>query len=276
MVMASILYRWQKRLRWTLALAHVHHGKAASNKQKKFRLAARDLVAEFASELGLDFYSNPADSMERKSEASLRDYRRSWLRQWREEGRFDHVSLAHQRDDLLETRLLRMIRGTGSQGLKAMSVCGEGWLRPLLSLSRAQIEDYARERQLTWVEDPSNKKIESMRNWVRREWLPALEERQPGACQALARSMELMVRPEFFQEMGSYVGLRREEMNKASYPVKSEVVARYLRTLGVQGYGRTHVEEVLKRIDTEQKNFEFEMLGMRFRVSSDLLWASRV
>ncbi|MCB1676716.1 MAG: tRNA lysidine(34) synthetase TilS, partial [Halioglobus sp.] len=68
--------------------------------------------------------------------------------------------LAHHLDDQVETFFLRLLRGAGLQGLAAMPArrsLGGGLLaRPLLQRPRSQLEDYAREHQLRWVEDPSN------------------------------------------------------------------------------------------------------------------------
>jgi tRNA(Ile)-lysidine synthase len=277
MVMAEILWRWRRYLGWNLSVAHVHHGSGGSSTQKAFRIQARTQVEEFCRERGLRLFTNPVSEAELNSEQDMRDYRRLWLKAWLAEGKFDHVALAHHRDDLLETRLLRLIRGTGAQGLRGMTRRGPGrLLRPLLGLSREQVLDYARLRCLTWVEDPSNQDLEPLRNWLRREWLPALDRRQNGARHALARSLETLAPVRLPLEFGTYVGLRRTSLKKTSPANQREIVARYLRSLGMQGYGRTHVDELLKRLDTLQKNFEFEMLGMTFQANSDFLWASRV
>lgn len=277
MVLAEILWRWQRYLAWDLAVAHIHHGSQCGAKQKKFRREAFSQVAKFCRERNLPLLTNPVEEIELKGEQALRDYRRGWLKVWRVNGRFDFVALAHHRDDLLETRLLRLLRGTGVQGLRSMARVGHGRvLRPLLALSREEIFAYANLRRLAWVEDPSNQSLDPLRNWLRHEWLPALERRQNGASRALARSLEALAPQRLPLEFGTYVGLRRAEMKKLSPSGQREIVARYLRSLGVKEYGRTHVDEILKRLDTLQKNFEFETLGMRFQVNTDILWASRV
>ena len=102
------------------------------------------------------------------------------------------VLLAHHRDDQAETLLLQLLRGAGVAGTAAMPSCrdwGEGKLvRPLLDVSRGEIEDYARVHRLAFVEDPSNLDSEIERNFLRHEVLPLLEERWPAASRTLARS----------------------------------------------------------------------------------------
>jgi tRNA(Ile)-lysidine synthase len=99
---------------------------------------------------------------------------------------------AQHRDDQAETLLFRLFRGAGVRGLAAMPVSrplGAGQLvRPLLEVSRAELEDYARANGLDWVEDPSNCDERFSRNFLRRQVLPLLTQRWPQAVASMARS----------------------------------------------------------------------------------------
>ena len=106
----------------------------------------------------------------------------------------DSLALAHQRDDQAETVLLQLLRGAGLKGLAAMpeerALGGIKLLRPLLATPRAEIEAYARERGLAWVEDASNADATLRRNATRHHLLPAIEARFPGAARTLAEAAE--------------------------------------------------------------------------------------
>lgn len=99
---------------------------------------------------------------------------------------------AHHCDDQLETVLLQLFRGSGLPGLAgipALAPFAKGWLvRPLLSRSRAEIEAWAREHELTWVDDDSNADVQLDRNYLRLHVLPLIRERWPGSATAVARS----------------------------------------------------------------------------------------
>ncbi len=99
---------------------------------------------------------------------------------------------AQHRDDQAETLLFRLLRGSGVRGLAGMQASrrlGAGWLaRPLLHLSRAELEAYAREQGLSWVEDPSNADTGLARNFLRREVLPLLAQHWPQTGVSLART----------------------------------------------------------------------------------------
>ena len=99
---------------------------------------------------------------------------------------------AHHQDDQAETFLLNALRGSGGAGLAAMPLMrtlGAGQLaRPLLAFSRAQLEVYAQQHQLHYVDDPSNAQLQFDRNYLRHEILPRLQERWPATKQALSRA----------------------------------------------------------------------------------------
>ncbi|QXH50373.1 tRNA lysidine(34) synthetase TilS [Pseudomonas fakonensis] len=98
------------------------------------------------------------------------------------------------RDDQAETLLFRLLRGAGLRGLAAMPevrALGQGRLvRPLLKVSRRQLQAYAEARGLVWVEDPSNADTGFARNFLRGEVLPLMHGRWPQAGGNLARAAE--------------------------------------------------------------------------------------
>ena len=100
--------------------------------------------------------------------------------------------VGQHRDDQAETLLFRLLRGAGVHGLAAMPRqrrLGAGRLcRPLLDVSRAQLEAYALEKGLAWIEDPSNEQTVFSRNYLRHEVFPVLIQRWPQAAASLARS----------------------------------------------------------------------------------------
>jgi tRNA(Ile)-lysidine synthase len=106
----------------------------------------------------------------------------------------DVLMTAHHRDDQAETFLLQLLRGAGLRGLSAMNpVSGfppGKLLRPLLNFSRQQIEEYAEQNSIQWIDDPSNTDNRFDRNFLRNEVLPLLETRWSAAKSTIARSAE--------------------------------------------------------------------------------------
>lgn len=101
----------------------------------------------------------------------------------------DKVALAHNRDDQAETVLMRILRGTGTHGLAAMEYRrADGVIRPLLDVSRAEIEEYCAANGLTPLRDSTNTEPIYTRNKIRLELLPEIEtEYNPNIRETLAR-----------------------------------------------------------------------------------------
>lgn len=106
----------------------------------------------------------------------------------------DLLLLAHHADDQVETALFRLIRGSrlaGLEGMPAERTLGKGSLfRPLLEVSRDEIEDYASNHELQWVEDPTNADLDPDRNYLRHEVLPVLRKRWPDVGQRLLAAVQ--------------------------------------------------------------------------------------
>ena len=123
-------------------------------------------------------------------EAVARAARYAFFRQELQTG--DVLLLAQHADDQAETVLLQLLRGAGPRGLAAMPAVaslGQGqMLRPLLGVSREDLQAYAEEAGLSWVDDPSNADRRFDRNYLRHEIMPALKARFPATLQTLSRS----------------------------------------------------------------------------------------
>lgn len=103
------------------------------------------------------------------------------------------VVLAHHGDDQAETVLMRLLRGSGMTGLSGMAYRnGRGYIRPLLDISRSEIEQYLRSYSLEWREDASNVDISYLRNRIRHQLLPLLEGYNPAIRTCLASTASII------------------------------------------------------------------------------------
>ncbi len=107
----------------------------------------------------------------------------------------DCLLTAHHQEDQVETFFLQLLRGSGPKGLAAMPstqpYSGGCHARPLLTISQATIDAYAKEQGLAWVEDESNQELSFDRNYLRQQVLPKLYERWPSLPVTVSRSSEL-------------------------------------------------------------------------------------
>ena len=218
----------------------------------------------------------------KSNEASLRKNRYRMFKEGMKKSQADLLVLAHTADDLLETRLIRLIRGTGEQGLTAMSFKQGLLLRPFIVVHRSHILDYAKKRNLQWCEDPTNRSPEhSLRNWIRHKWLVQLQKKRPGAVAVLARSLELMARRArkrrnkikklCEEELIHNHSLRRDKMAGFSQADKKNILAFYLKAVGCTNYRAGHITELLKHIERPQKTFGFCLLGRTWKMTPQKL-----
>ncbi|WOJ94601.1 tRNA lysidine(34) synthetase TilS [Congregibacter variabilis] len=123
-------------------------------------------------------------------EAAARTARYRWFESCIEPGAV--LLMAHHQDDQAETLLLRLLRGAGPQGLVSIPVArplGHGsLLRPLLDLPRSDLQAYAMDHDLVWIDDPSNADTRFDRNYLRQEIMPLLAKRWPGYRSTLSRA----------------------------------------------------------------------------------------
>ena len=103
------------------------------------------------------------------------------------------VALAHHADDQAETVLIRLLRGSGMTGLSGMAYRNErGYVRPLLDITRFEIEQYLCGRSIVWRDDASNSDTVYLRNRIRRHLLPQLEEYNPDIRSTLAATASII------------------------------------------------------------------------------------
>ena len=155
LVLLNLLSKLQGRLKWELLVGHVHHGLTGDEETDSFRNESQTRVQELCQKQGLPFLTNEADSALGDSEEQLRDFRWSYFKNWVEESQATAVVTAHHFNDMIETRFMNLIRGSGEKGLLAMERFSEaGVFRPLLECTRDEIEKYAAEMKIEHREDP--------------------------------------------------------------------------------------------------------------------------
>ncbi|HPY39427.1 MAG TPA: tRNA lysidine(34) synthetase TilS [Thiolinea sp.] len=156
---------------------------------------------------------------------------------------------AHHQDDQAETFLLNALRGSGSAGLAAMPelrVLGAGQVgRPLLAFSRAQLEAYAQQHQLQYVDDPSNAELKFDRNYLRHEILPRLQERWPAVSQTLTRAASWQAEQQQVLErllaaqLAQFVGSQAHTLSATALNNQDELMQKALVRYWLQSQGFT-------------------------------------
>ncbi len=172
---------------WNLQLSvvHIEHGIRGEASR-----ADAEFVRSLATEFGLPFHFHRADvpAIHDNLEQAARGLRTAFYRELLKSGCLDHIATGHTRSDQAETVLYRVLRGSGLAGLAGiLPVTGPGVVRPLLALTRNEIQDWLRERSIPWHEDETNQDRSYARNRLRHDILPLLAESfNPRLEEALA------------------------------------------------------------------------------------------
>jgi tRNA(Ile)-lysidine synthase len=158
-------------LEYEVAVAHLNHGLRGSESDADERF-----VQELAARLGVRCFTQSATIRiaEGNIEAAGREARRSFFSSLCDQHGFTKIALAHNREDRVETFLLHLMRGAGSEGLVSMSPVGATTIRPLIETPRSEIESFLRDRGQVWRTDSTNMDISFARNRMRREIIPHL------------------------------------------------------------------------------------------------------
>jgi tRNA(Ile)-lysidine synthase len=121
-------------------------------------------------------------------EMAARELRYRYFEQLRQDLEAETVCVAHHRDDAVETLLMNLLRGSGIHGLTGIRPHNGHIVRPLLGVSRHEIEEYLHSIGQDFVTDSTNLQPDVLRNKVRLQLLPLLEQLSPGAVDNIARS----------------------------------------------------------------------------------------
>ena len=174
MVLLDAAVRWRRGS--VVAVATFDHGTGTA------ATVACELVRRVAAEAHV-LVAHRRDEGLARTEAAWRAARWSFLREATRHFNA-RVATAHTRDDQVETVFMRALRGAGVRGLAGL-YAPSPVVRPLLDVSRADVEAYAELRGVPFVSDPSNLSRDYLRNRVRLDLLPALERAHPGFAAAL-------------------------------------------------------------------------------------------
>jgi tRNA(Ile)-lysidine synthase len=189
-----LLLQISQELALKLFVAHLNH------MLREEAIEEENFVRELAEKYSLPFYSERIEVAKklRKGETleeGARRIRYDFLRRAGERFSANKIALGHNADDLVETILLNLIRGTGIRGLRGIPpVRKEGsitFIRPLIDIWREEITQYLEERDIPYMIDRSNLSLEFTRNKIRHRVIPLLEEINPKVKLAIHRLGEI-------------------------------------------------------------------------------------
>lgn len=153
-----------------------------------------NFVVDLADALEVEVFTQSFDTLRFAENSGIsvqmaaRELRYQWFEELRTSLQYDYILTAHHANDNLETFLINLIRGTGPEGLTGINSDRNNIIRPLLSYSREQIEEFAGRKKYTWREDTSNASDKYMRNKIRHHMVPLMQELNPQLLDSFSRT----------------------------------------------------------------------------------------
>ncbi len=256
-----------------LVLMHFHHGKASTLESQSYRDESFKYIQSLES-LSIKVEFEISDQT-LSSEDDYRQARLVFFQKTLEKNNSKFYLTAHHRDDVLETQLLKLIRGSGLDSLSAFKKWNHKIYRPFLDFSKIDLIKYASDEKLQWFEDPTNLLDQYNRNWIRNNWLKQLEEKIPGSKLNLARSLENITsefenKSDIFQQEiaryiifdGNEVVILRSWFTGLDASFQMKVLAYILRTEFKIEFSQGQIKEALKQLDKNQNDHIFKVAGI--------------
>ncbi|MFA5004472.1 MAG: tRNA lysidine(34) synthetase TilS [Candidatus Saccharimonadales bacterium] len=211
-----------------LTVAHFDHGIRQDSGKDRLH------VAKLAKQYGVPFVYHQGNLGAGASEALAREARYDFLHKVRKASAAQAIITAHHQDDLLETVILNLLRGTGRLGLSSLKNT-DIIKRPMLHLPKQAIMTYAADQGLVWKEDSTNRDESYLRNYIRANILPRFDEQGRQALVGIAKKA-YDLNQEIETELSNYLHLQpalieldRHQFVMLPHSVAREVMAGWLR-----------------------------------------------
>ena len=241
-----------------IGIAHCHfnlRGEDADSDQ--------EFTKELAKQMGVPFFTikfetqNYADTRKISIQMAARNLRYFWFKKLCTEEGFEQIAIGTHLTDNIETFLFNATKGTGLSGLRGIKPVNNKVVRPLLSVTKEEIYDYANAENLEWREDDSNNSIKYHRNKLRHKVLPVLKEINPNLEATFQRNFKRLSRVDaFVQNEISQIWDSWIKPDKKGWRIEktcivknqfSDVVLNY--KLADFGFNPTQVADLLRSID---------------------------
>jgi tRNA(Ile)-lysidine synthase len=248
---------------YSLTIAHFDHGIRPDSAED------RRLVQAAAQKYGLPFVYDEGNLGTTVSEAAARQSRYKFLRQVRRASGAHAIITAHHQDDLLETAILNLLRGTGRKGLTSLASRSDV-VRPLLNVPKLELIAYAHDQGLVWREDSTNQDQIYLRNYVRHRLLSRFDEASRERLLALILNLqatnreldELLTNQLHLQSVAGTID--RPWFNQLPHQIAREVMATWLRVHQERGFDRRALERLVVQAKVAYPGQVFPLSGDRY------------
>lgn len=282
----NILANLREEFNLALFVVHVNH---CLRQEADFE---EQYVREFSEKISVEFYSEKFDisqiAKERKlsTEEAARNVRYEYFYKIADKVGANKIAVAHNLNDNVETILMNLIRGCGIDGLCGIPKENKKIIRPLINVSREEIEEYIKENNLVAMQDKTNFETVYTRNKIRNELIPYLKNINPEVVKSIYKTSELLklnreltkkIIDEKYMELklkGSGVVIDRNKFLELDDGLKKEIIRIAISDFSgnLVNVGMSTIDNAINIILTSQSGAIAKVLkGVNIKISYDKL-----
>ena len=267
----NILYNLKEKLKIEICVAHVNH---LIREEAK---GDAEFVKEFCRSKNIEFFYKEYNIKEKAKiekisvEEAGRNARYEFFEEIAKESSINKIAIGHNKNDLVETLIMNILRGTGTQGLKGILNKNGMYIRPLLDISREKIEEYCEKNNLKPRIDLTNFENNYTRNKIRNIVIPYLKkEFNPNILQTLTRLSQIATEEQDFIDMevekyykkiiineeAECIKISGKEFSKIHIAIKKRIILYIINKLfgNTKQIEKKHIEDIIKLIDNNIGN----------------------
>ena len=248
------LYLLREKLDFSLSAAHFNHGLRGEESDRD-----QAFVEELCSRYDIPLHIGTGNVQpgNKGLEAAARDARYAFL-----ESIPGKIATAHTADDNCETVLMHMIRGTGLKGLGGISPVRGNVIRPMLTVTREEVESFLQEYHLSHIEDSSNQTDVFLRNRIRHRLMPLLQEENPKIVENLTyMALRLRQDEQMLQQLTCEPLPAVSELRQMPSSILSRYLASFLQQCGVAEPEAEHIALARSLVFSEKPSAQGDFPG---------------
>ena len=263
------LYLLQAKLGIRLEAAHFNHNLRGEESKQDAEFVRK--FCEF-HDIPLHFGEGNVTLGKKGLEAAARDARYAFLRSLN-----GTIATAHTADDNAETVLMHLIRGSGLRGLSGVTPKSDGLIRPMLDVTRAQVEQFLEENYIRHITDSSNDTDLFLRNRLRHHVFPLLKAENPSIAQGLsAAAQRIREDAKLLDDLADQVDPTDiAALRAAPAPLRRRAIEGFLRRNGFPEPSAEHIRQAEQVVFSDNPSARVTLGGLTLRRSYDKLCADR-
>jgi len=199
--MLDILYKIKKELKFEIVVAHINHQIRKEAKEDE------EYVKDFCKKRNIEFYSKSIDVQKLANNSKIgleeagRKVRYNFFDEILEKTNANKVAIAHNKNDVVETVFMNILRGSGIKGLRGIDVKRDKYIRPIIECERIEIEEYCKKHELEPKIDKTNSDNTYTRNKIRNVVIPYIQkEFNPNIIESVEKLSNLVKEEDMYIE----------------------------------------------------------------------------